>query len=453
MPYSDGFRVFNLKWVVSSVDTSGSTYENDDPTSGKILNSNGTFGYTDDKWGVKRCLEDFCQPLFDSDDNGEGWQLDTDLCPNNEAILLKPNVRVWALFFRHTTGARLMLGLNYFGMVSLTKDPSVDPPVYTSTNNRFYDIGFLSEWTNCLFHSGDSYYTICGGGLFMSMIPPAKEGEGQDIFHPEISIRDIAFYPQTMTPVQYQKLTITVSESITGYPRLSPGTSFIKQGTDDSSTGVASTYTTSKQYGVVLGRNIKLSLLVCEEVVGFTGLYNSKRLGGQICGRVLSDCRQLNDNLSTAEYAELIYYGGSYNSDTHLYLWNSSYATYQVNRCCNVTGTNWSNMYIGYQKNGYVDTPLTYEYIFAGYVYGCNSLNPISVNGQIKSKLRSDLFRFTSNPENKTHGQTYNDNSWCFFGVTTYSPNSPSYNTFTFNVSDSLFIKWNGTFNGTEILA
>lgn len=456
MPYDKGFRVFNLKWVVSSTNTTGSTYENDNPTSGKILNSNGTFGYTDDKWGVKRCLEDFCHPLFDSEDNGEGWQLDTDLCPDNEAILLKPNVRVWVLFFKHTTGARLMLGLNYFGMISITTAPSVDPPVYTSSGNRFYDIGFLSKWTNYLYPSTDGapqsgVPSVIGGGLFMSMIPPAKEGEEQDTFHPEISIRDLAFYPQTMTPVQYQKLCYG-SYKFENYAHLSIGTSFIKQGTNDTAIEIANSYKLCRDYGAVLGRNIKLSLFVCEEVVGFIGRYKGIRIGGQICGRILSDCRQTNDNLSTAEYAELVYYGGTNGITSDFYLWNEGYSCYQINRCCNVTGTNWPNMYIGYQQNGYINTPLTYERIYAGYVYGNNSSNPISTNGQEKSKLRSDLFRFTSNPGNKTYGQTYNNNSWCFFGSTMYSSDKGE-KLKVCEISSPIFIKWDGAFNGSEILA
>ena len=45
MPYNKGFRVFNLRWIVSSISTTGSTYDNDDPTSGKIINSNNTFSF------------------------------------------------------------------------------------------------------------------------------------------------------------------------------------------------------------------------------------------------------------------------------------------------------------------------------------------------------------------------------------------------------------------------
>ena len=453
MPYNSGFRVFNLKWVVSSIDTAGSTYDNDDPESGKIINSNGTFGYTDDKWGVKRCLEDFCAPLYTTSLNGNGWQLDTDLCPDSEAILLKPNNRVYVLFFKHTSGARLMMGLNYFGMVSTTAEPSVDPPVYSSSSNRYYDVGFLSKWTNHLrpltdpAYSNSSSYTCYGGGLFMSMIPPANSGETQDVFHPDISIRDIAFYPQSMTPVQYQKLSYAYSPYIvTMNDYLAPCTSFIKQGTNDSSKDIATSYSSGKQRGVVVGANIGLSLLVCEEVIGFTGKYRDINLGRHFCGRILSDCRQPDDTLSTSEYAELANIAGS-NSSSYVYLWDISYNYYQCCRCCNTTGTNWPNMYTSYSTNGYVDTPLTYEYIYAGYVYGNNSEMPISTNNQTKAKLRSDLFRFTAISSNKTIGQTYNDGLWCYYGTTDYSSS-----TFVDSCSatSTLFIKWDGNANGTD---
>ena len=469
MPYNKGFRVFNLRWIVSSISTTGSTYENDDPTSGKILNSNNTFGYTDDKWGVKRCLEDFCAPLFTTEANGEGWQLDTDLCPDNEAVNLIPNVRVWALFFKHTTGARLMMGLNYFGMVSArANSPSVDPPVYTGNDNRYYDVGFLGKKTNILWPStdptttGTNDSTPSGGGLFMSMIPPAVNGENQDTFSPDISIRDIAFYPQTMTPVQFQKLgivytTASTEHSVFTASVLPSGTSFIKQGTDDQSTDWANTYTESQQYGVVLGKTIKLSLFVCEEVVGFTGRYNNIRLGSQICGRILSECRQPDDTLSTAEYGELSSYGGMYrtsgsSSGSSPYLWNTSYSCIQIDRCCNTTCTDWPAILATYSSNGYSSSVSGFEYIYAGYVYGYNSAHLVSPNGQTKAKLRSDLFRFVNDSTNKIFGQTYNDNTWCFYGVTNYSSGAPSSSSTTILDTYGLFIKWDGAFNGTESL-
>ena len=85
--------------------------------------------------------------------------------------------------------------------------------------------------------------------------------------------------------------------------------------------------------------------------------------------------------------------------------------------------------------------------MYAGFVYGKDSSNPISSTGQNKAKFRSDLFRFTSKTDNKTIGQTYNDNSWCFYGNATiyYASNSST-------SSNSFFIKWDGEFNGTETI-
>lgn len=457
MPYNKGFRIFSLKYIVSNTSISGSTYENDDPTSGKVINSNGTFGYTDDKYGVKRCLEDFCAPLFSTDLNGEGWQLDLDLCPDREAVILQPNYRVYALFFKHSTGARLMLGLNYFGMVSMNGNPSIDPPTYSSVRDRFLDIGFLGKYTNTLFPSSDpnaggaGKSTTYGGGLFMSMIPPANEGGTQDVFKPNISIRDVAFYPQSMTPVQYQKGYIASQNTVSGYDTLAPCTSFIKQGTNDSSTYVADSYTKAQQYGTVIGKTVKLSLLVCEEVVGFVGYYSDIMIGAQICGRILSDCRQPDDTLSTAEYGELSFYAGVHyaSTPTRYYLWNTGDSCYQISRCCNTTGTDWPNIYLGYQKNGYLNSSLTSEYIYSGYVYGNNAAKLVSPNGQTKAKLRSDIFRFSSDDSNKISGQTYNDNTWCYFYQADYNTNS-GVNITTNALSDGLFIKWDGAFNGTN---
>lgn len=451
MPYDKGFRVFNLKWVVSSPSIEGSSYENDDPTSGKVINSNGTFGYTDDKYGVKRCLEDFCSPLFSQELNGEGWELDTDLCPDRHAILLKPNVRVFVLFFRHTTGARLMLGLNYFGMVSSNMDPSPDPPVYSSTSDGYRDVGFFASKT--VYNSSDqppnsTNPTLFGGGLFMSMIPPAKSGEPQDIFHPEISIRDIAFYPQTMTPVQYMKSNLRETRVVYSYSYLAPSTSFIKQGTSDSSEDNAVNHSGSKVYGAVIGRTISLSLIVCEEIVGFRGKYNNLGLGKHLCGRLLSDCRQPEDNLSTAEYALFVKSGsGDYTSDKwKSYLWQPSYSQLVYSKCCNVTGSNWVGMCVDYNTNGYLSGGGNYEYLYAGFALGSGM---ISTNSKTKSKLRPDLFRFVSSTSDKIEGQTYNDNEWCYYGTVSmpYTGSSGWYNTDT---SSGLMIKWDGQFNGSE---
>ena len=458
MPYNKGFRLFKLKYIVSSPDIEGSTYENDDPTSGKIINSNGTFGYTDDKYGVKRCLEDFCSPLFSTELNGEGWQIDLDLCPDREAVILQPNYRVYVLFFKHTTGARLMIGLNYFGMISaINIGPSVDPPVYTGSSNRFYDIGFLAKYTNLLYPTTDPSGTstsassaVYGGGLFMSMIPPANGLYEQDIFHPELSIRNEAFYPQTMTPVQYMKAGFLSQTTATNDDSLAICTSFIKQGTNDSTTDLPTSYTDSKTRGVIVGKTIILSLLVCEEVVGFVGYYNGIWIGSQMCGRVLADCINPEDTLSTAEYAELVFYAGISTSNKSYYLWDSAYAVGQICRCCNTVGNNWPNIHPTYSSSGYLSSAINSELIYAGYVYGINDQNTISPNGQSKAKLRSDLFRFTGNSSNKIPGQTYNDNTWCYFSKANYdsSPGSVGTTSQTYGI----FIKWDGDFNGSTTI-
>lgn len=93
-----GFRLHINDFVVSDTTTAGSTTEN-----GKITNSNGTYGYTHDADGVKRCLLDLCEPLMTKEGNGYGWELNTDLCPDNIPVLMKDSLDVYGLFFKNTT--------------------------------------------------------------------------------------------------------------------------------------------------------------------------------------------------------------------------------------------------------------------------------------------------------------------------------------------------------------
>ena len=453
-----GFRIFNLKWIVSSPETEGSVYENNDPQSGKIINANGTYGYTDDSWGVKRCLEDFCKPLCKQNDNGEGWQLDDECCPDGEAILLPPNTRVYVMYFKHTSGARLMIGLNYFGMLSFNGQPGNYNGTYDSSHH-YYDIGFIGTKTQMKSYqpssSSSSSDAPFGGGLFMAMIPPAINGQTQEKFKPNISIQDIDFYCQTMTPIQYMKNCFNRISEVTSSTYLAVCTSFIKQGSSDDITSSNPSGSSIKNYGVVLGNTMKLSLLVSDQIIGFTGWYKNIKLGCQICGKILSECRNQEDTLSTSTYGLLSSScGGGYKSyNYYLNLWHNSLNANAFNLCCNITGSYWTNMYIGYSQNGYTTTSNIYEYIYPGYVVGYNDSYPISVNGQTKAKLRDDMFRFTTTSSNKIYGQTYNNGEWIFFGRTDYYNSFPNENMLEGRVSENLFFRWNGDANGVETFA
>jgi hypothetical protein len=334
--------------------------------------------------------------------------------------------------------------------------PGVDPPNYSNNTYTYCDVGFFSSKTNYIYplSDTDSANSCVGGGIFMSMIPPANSGDPQDVFNPAVSVRDLAFYPQTMLPVMYQCLNAKAAmPGISSYKNYTSMCSFIKQGTNDTTTSQATSYTNAKAYGVCVGRNIKLSLLVCEEVIGILGWYNNSIwMGGNIIGKVLSNCRNPNDTLCTANYGELAFTSGLSPSSHGYYIWNGANNYYQICRCCNVTGTNWPNMFVGFNRNGWVDNPDTFEYIYAGHVNGNCPENQVSTNGQVKAVLRSDLFRFTPDSSNKTFGQTYNDGNWCCFTKPSISDKYESYiieNT----LGDMLLIKWDGAANGNNSIS
>jgi hypothetical protein len=109
-------------------------------------------------------------------------------------------------------------------------------------------------------------------------------------------------------------------------------------------------------------------------------------------------------------------------------------------------------MFVGFNRNGWVDNPDTFEYLYAGHVNGNCPENQVSTNGQVKAVLRSDLFRFTPDSSNKTFGQTYNDGNWCCFTKPSISDKYESYITEN-TLGDMLFIKWDGAANGNNSIS
>lgn len=440
-----GFRNFKLTFTVSSEDTEGSTVEN-----GKIYNSNGTFGYTNDKYGVKACLEDFCRPLINLEDNKEGWQIDTELCPDSEAILLKPNVSVYAMFFKHTTGMRLMLGLNYWGMVSCS-----DSSLQTVTDSSKYSIGFLGERCSGKTQNASSKtassYSLCGGGIFLSIIPAANNEEEQEKFDPSVSIQNESFYTPHMTPVLYLKQIRHSFSTLSPTSYLPGGTSFIHRGNDDTSTRMVST-SQSDNYGCTPGSVIKLNLLVSNDVIGVIYLYKGNTLGRYFCGNILEKCRNYSDN-SISKHIGLLSRGNSSaetpsnaSQTANAYLWNTTTYTDYLSRCrcADESGVKYVGMTPTYSDNGFlIDSP-SYEYLYAGYVIGDDSENKISVTSQQKALLRADLFRFVSNSSNKYFGQLYNNNEWMFISGFAHLNTSTGS---TYVNSPEVMIRWNNIYN------
>lgn len=439
-----GFRNFQLTFTVSSEDTEGSTVEN-----GKIYNSNGTFGYTNDKYGVKACLEDFCRPLINLEDNGEGWQIDTELCPNSEAILLKPNVSVYAMFFKHITGMRLMLGLNYWGMISCS-----DSSIQKVTDSSKYSIGFIGERcsgkTQNASSKSTSTHSLCGGGIFLSIIPAANNEEEQEKFNPSVSIQDESFYTPHMTPVLYLKQIRYSFYSISplGYPP--GGISFIHRGTNDTYNQIIRDNSESDKYGCTLGSVIKLNLLISNDIIGVIYLYKGNVSGRYFCGNILEKCRNYSDN-SISKHIGLLSKGNSsaetptsYGYTANAYLWNTTtYKDYLSRcRCADESGVNYVGMTPTYSNNGFIIDSPSYEYLYAGYVIGDDPGNKISVTSQQKALLRADLFRFVSNSSNKYFGQLYNNNEWMYIDSFIY------YNTSnTYANSPGVMIRWNNIYN------
>lgn len=427
-----GFRAFVHEWVVSSTSTEGSVADN-----GRITNLDGTFGYTSDALGVKACLEDFCDPLVELENNNEGWQIDTDLCPVKQAVLLPPNTDVYVMFFKHTTGARLMIGLNLWGMFS-----------YPTKPNNYSSVGFLSEKTFAYNHkqgSTTNEYYPCMGGIFIAMIPPCKSGEVQETFTLDYSIQDVRFYPKTMTPVFAQKTYCSFTYD-QRYSYIFPCASWIHVGQSDNTSDISISDTNT--YGAVVGKKIVLNLLISDEVIFFAGRYDNLWNGAVIIGRLLSNCRNQDDILSTNEYACLCAESGSdYSRDS--YLWKANYTYGQFSVACNITGTYWSNINLNFSNNGYVSNSNNYVYLYQGYVSGASNNYPMSVNGNTKARLRGDLFRFISDSSTRSSSQYFNNKEWKYLPSIIWNDGNYSFgNNPGLSVRTNILCKLNSTANG-----
>lgn len=427
-----GFRAFIHEWVVSSTSTEGSVADN-----GRITNLDGTFGYTSDALGVKACLEDFCDPLVELENNNEGWQIDTDLCPVKQAVLLPPNTDVYVMFFKHTTGARLMIGLNLWGMFSYPNKP-----------NNYSSVGFLSEKTFAYNHkqgSTTNAYYPCMGGIFIAMIPPCKSGEVQETFTLDYSIQDVRFYPKTMTPVFAQKTYCSFNYD-QGYSYIFPCASWIHVGQNDNTNDISISDTNT--YGAVVGKKIVLNLLISDEVIFFAGQYNGLWNGAVIIGRVLSNCRNKDDILSTNEYACLCAESGSdYSRDSYLWKKNNRYGQFSV--ACNITGTYWSNINLNFSNNGYVSNSNNYVYLYQGYVSGASNNYPMSVNGNTKARLRGDLFRFIIDSSTRSSSQYFNNKEWKYLPYIIWRDGNYSYsNDPVLSARANILCKLNSKANG-----
>ena len=458
-----GFRCFPLSFQHFNISSTGVTVEmeNDGETpTGRLLIDGSFVGfYPNSKYGVKALLEETLAPLVDSSINGVGWSLDTELytrlnaldgndgaytafktenpllwtpstptLPNGnkapKSVKLIPCSYVYAMFFKHTTGHKLMVAYNYWGMHSYYG---------AETNSGGYnDAGWLYNHIHysCRgYQKGKEYTRI--GGFMMSMIPPANQGEEQEDWHPEFSIRAENFYPSTMFPIVCQFASNDIySINYSSYPAASYGSaSLIRQGTTEVYNG------SYNNKGVVVGTQSKTCVLA--DTKGNVGLcshhnyeYNSAPL--IILGPLFKKKIYDNDSLST-KYLACVNYDLSRNSSSSdgygsYCAWYST--TQSINDIMSLDTTGNGNSFTAYAAY-----PAMSDTVYASYRY---SKAVYTILGLIDEEIIR-----VSATDGLVRGQTFNDGEWCYItGVlTNTSPNTTSL---------YMSIRWDNAFNGTK---
>lgn len=490
-----GFRIWNKRFQAVNTSTTGVTieYENDGVTpTGRML-SNGSFiGYYPNtqtvdgeevSLGVRASLEDTCAPLIDPSVNGVGWELDyslysrlnnldgsnpayaefkrrnpllytptTPTLPNGNAapksVRLYPCQYCYAMFFKHTSGYKLMVALSYKGMHCKYNDIS---SIY---NNQ--DVGWLWEHIHYCFRWNYSSYTdninaSSVGGFMLSMIPPANTGGNQDDWHPEFSIRSESFYQPTSFPI-VSMIHSYCSSSSSANDQQYNGASWIRVGTSTA-------YNGGTNSGVLVGTNMKTFLLADSKGnVGlgyrYTASTNTLEINpiifiGPIYRKKLYEEDTLPQRfLGSWSYATLGYYSITSTSSGigRRCAWcianGSSYITlgsdntrtsWQYFNGVNRTSadSNWYQTYTAY--------PALPSDVYVNYRYSKALYTTLGL-------IDEEVLR-ASAPNGLIPGQTFNDGQWCFLN-----------SDYTFTIQNgttsssllSLSIRWDGQFNGTE---
>ena len=463
-----GFRCFPLTFQHLNTSSTGVTveYENDGvtPTGRLLINDSFAGFYPNSKYGVKALLEDTLAPLADSTINGVGWSLDTELytrlnaldgndpayekfkeenpllwtpstqtLPNGniapKSVKLIPCSYVYAMFFKHTTGHKLMVAYNYVAMHSYNSE-------YKS-NGGYNDAGWLVKHIHQQVRgytpeTDSGMYTRIGG-FMMSMIPPANPGETQEDWHPEFSIRSENFYPDTMFPIvaqfapnNYYDVNYS-SYTLNSYA----GASLIRQGTDE-------TYNSS-QYnskGIVVGSRSKTAVLA--DTKGNVGLcshhnymYDSAPL--IILGPLYKKKIYDYDSLSTRYLACINYHmSRSYTSSTSdQFAYCAWYSTVQSQDYIFHLNTSGVNTY----GTSYAAYPAMSNDVYASYRYSKAVYTTLGL-------IDEEVIRVSAT-DGLIRGQTFNDGEWCYItGVgTNTSPTTPVL---------YMSIRWDNAFNGTK---
>lgn len=481
-----GFRIWNVNFQALEATTSGVTieYENDGTTPTGRLLMNGAFaGYypnTQDvdgeslALGVKASLEDTCAPLVDADVNGVGWSLDTDLytrlnsleasayplfkeknpllwTPDTptlsngnsapKSVRIIPCSYVYAMFFKHTTGHKLMVMLNYAGMhtnLSLYQD------------NYKLDAGFLRNHIHYATITRNSTASNHGssavGGFILSMMPPSNED-----WHPEYQIRDELFYPVSSFHI--------VSQFSAGfaysYGSSTPSwkcASWLRVGTNTTNNGTTSTA------GVLVGTALKTSILADSK--GNIGIgYRYKASSNTTNMNPLMFIgpfytTMLNSN-NIAPHRFLASFGNSLNRYAYEYYSHINYSmsawqSYDHDSYCNNSSYNYTS-YLHYMTSdggsGYTTVYTAYPAI-SSEVYSTYRYSKAAYT--TSGLLDSEVLRFV-NSDGILSGQIYNDGQWCFIPsiasetVSLVAQDGTTSSEYLYPV-----IRWDTEFNGTD---
>lgn len=204
--------------------------------------------YANDNTGVKACLEDVCSKFL-LDSSYHGWSLDTEPCPDNEAILLTPSYSVYAMFFVHTTGSRMMLALNYNGLSAA----SVTTHSKSTVDSRWHQSKCPTVFYSPTYSSGGSTSTQLIGGLIGCYIPKTVSGD-QEKFNPSVDMTSSSFFPSSATMICCTAPSATHTYTNSSYPSVAYknynfSASMIRQGSSALFYDSSSRYYANSSFG------------------------------------------------------------------------------------------------------------------------------------------------------------------------------------------------------------
>lgn len=437
-----GFRLHINDFVVSDT-TEGSTVEN-----GKITNSNGTYGYTHDADGVKRCLLDLCEPLMTKEGNGYGWELNTELCPDNTPVLMKDSLDVYGLFFKNTTVHKnLMILLPLHGYMQARYSTQ-------QTSKQNYGFPGYEISPKSYAYSSDSEVYMYSTDICMSMT--YTDSDVWDLSHRTC---DSEFYPSNRSPVIFLA-TCNYTSNYTTDPRWS----LVGKGTSD-------TYTLSNNNansGPMLGKSCRYMVLFDEfGNIGIGASYNKMLPSLAFVGDFYSSKLEDQDNRPTSlggyfsvnplDGCSIFYTGAGTYASNH-YTDAAGQATTRFKDFQPLTGVP-SDYYMSESTPPHmsiVNPTLrvdNYNYKTAHQLYTKNGyMNP-------------DIIRGIS-PSSITFGQTYSNKQWCcishpikgsiptahMLSATMYNNYNYSDDSLSYPLINGILIHWDGEYNGIKTI-